>query len=204
MSPSLLYILKGDDGSDLLAMDAVWEDIEAKPVYFASPVVVEIEPQRPFLFFQTSQRIITAMVRSDGALAWRDGPGTSPDRTEPAIGDFSGTKRSEILSVGFDDGARCYDAATGEIGWTLPFGEKRTVTGGLSADIDSDGKDEAVFAIGPTLVCLACEPGAQGGFVRWKLDFPCDVGPPSFVDLEGSGKGTLLIVGSNGKLYGVR
>jgi hypothetical protein len=205
MHPSLLYILKGSNGSDLLAMDATWESIEAKPVYFASPVVTGIGKEGiPPLFFQTSQRVITGMTQANGTLSWIDGAGVSPDRTDPTIGDFDGDGQTEIISAGFTDGTRCYEAVTGKVKWTLPFGENQTVTGSLSADLDSDGKDEAVFVVGSKLVCLSNEPNGPGGKIRWELQFPCDLGPPSYADLGGKKGATLLMAGSNGILYAVR
>jgi len=108
----------------------------------------------------------------------------------------------EVIGAGFDDGIRCYDTATGEIQWRMdaPFNSGRRASG----DINSDGRDEALFTSGRTLYCIGSDAAGAKGRVLWTLEMPAPVGPPVIADVDGSGRVSILLVGRDGYLYCVR
>jgi outer membrane protein assembly factor BamB len=203
--PSELYLLKGTTGHDLLAMQTSWEGVPAKPVYWGIPVAGDFEGNgQPALFFGTSNGSMTGLVRLDGTLVWWDALDKSP-RSLPAVGDFDGDGHLEAIGVGYqEDGIRCYDAATGKIKWRLPMPASGDAAGTASADINSDGRDEALFTLGGTLYCVGTPQPGGAGALLWQLDLPATLGPPTIADADGDGLAEIILVGADGSVYGVR
>src|SRR6185503_13742526 len=143
--PSDYYILRGRTGENLLSKDARWPEVPGAEVYWGVPIAGDFEGTgRNSLFFGTGSRSLTGLLRADGSLVWWD----ARDRATtclPAFGDFTGSGRKEAVGIGFEDGIRCYDAATGAVLWRLenPAGGAPAET--ASADIDGDGRDELLF-----------------------------------------------------------
>ena len=78
-------------------------------------------------------------------------------------------------------------------------------TGMAAADIDSDGCDEALFTQGAVLIASArLLASLPRGELRWKIELPATVGPPAIADMEGDGQASIVLVGSDGYVYGVR
>jgi outer membrane protein assembly factor BamB len=159
-------------------------------------------------------------VHADGSLIWHDALHECP-HGYPAFGNFDGGKlqaidmgfskerwpESRTLATPIEGGEiRCYDVASGKIVWRMP---SPTIPPGVlvesaSADIDSDGRDEAIFAVGPALYCVATKNGASAGEIRWKLDFDSHLSAPALADVDGTGELSIVVVGENGTVYGVR
>ena len=202
LHPSILYLLKGNTGRDLLAMDATWKEVPAKPVYWGQPIAGDfLGTGRPAVFF--GGRSMTGLVRTDGSLVWWDALDHSP-QDWPAFGNFSGQCCLEAVGAGYPDGIRCYDAATGHILWRLPMPAPGTVIGSASADLNGDGRDEAVFVIGQQLVCLGAGSTPAEGRVLWQLPLPVQTGPPSLAVLDKKSGLSILLAGADGFVYAVR
>ena len=76
--------------------------------------------------------------------------------------------------------------------------------GTAGADINTDGRDEALFVLGSTLYCVGTpKPGADGALL-WKLDLPASLSPPTIADADGDGWAEVILVGADGFVYGVR
>ena len=54
-------------------------------------------------------------------------------------------------------------------------------------DIDGDGRDEAMLAIGNTLFAVGTSPDKKAGVLRWSLSFPDRLGPAAIADTIGKG-----------------
>jgi hypothetical protein len=74
-------------------------------------------------------------------------------------------------------------------------------TSPASADIDGDGRDEAVFGIGNKLYAVGATHGGQAGEIRWTLEFPAPVGPPSIADVDGDGLAEIVVVCGDGHVH---
>ncbi|MCI0334143.1 MAG: hypothetical protein L0228_13075 [Planctomycetes bacterium] len=202
LNPSILYLLQGSTGRDLLAMDATWDEVPAKPVYWGQPIAGDfLGTGRPALFF--GGRLMSGLVRTDGSLAWWDALDHGP-QDWPAFGNFTDRSRLEVIGAGYPDGIRCYDAATGKVLWRLPMPVPGAVMGSASADLNGDGRDEALFVIGQYLVCLATESDATESRVLWQLELPAPTGAPSLAALGHNGELSILLVGADGFVYAVR
>ena len=207
--PSILYMMKGTTGQDILAMDAKWKQVYDKQVYFGHAVAGNFMNEgKPALFF--SGQLMTGVIRLDGTLVWFDALDKSPAYL-PSFGDFDGDGRADVVGVGYEDGVRSYDLASGKVKWTMPnpSGEgfesfkihSDPVRGTASADLDSDGRDEALVVIDNTLFCLGAPRAGSTGELRWKIKFPAPIGPPTVVTLDKEGTVSILVVGSDGYVY---
>jgi len=221
MYPDVVYVIDGATGVvplDLWTYKAIFE----KATYYAVPVVADFlgDGSRQMLYGASAYQF--ALLRMDGSVIWKkDGP---MPVVLPGIGDFDGDSRLELMSFGHapsgvpqtpesrEHEVRLFDAATGELRWTLPFpGSCFGMNGGrqkdspmtpATGDIDGDGRDECIIAIGSMLYAVGV--GADGtGEIAWRLDFPDDVASPAIADLDGNGRPTILIVCGDGYLYGV-
>jgi outer membrane protein assembly factor BamB len=202
LHPSILYLLKGSTGRDLLAKDTTWGEVPAKPVYFGQPIAGDfLGTNLPALFFGGSK--MTGLVRADGSLVWWDALDHGP-QDWPAFGNFTGRNRLEAIGAGYPDGIRCYDAATGKILWRLPMPVPGAVMGSASADLNGDGRDEALFVIGQNLVCLGAGSDSMEARVLWQLALPAQTGAPSLAVLGRNGELSILLVGADGVVYAVR
>ena len=195
--PSVFYILQGKTGRDLLARDATWDAVPAKPVYWGLPAAVSLRPGAAAkLFF--GGRSMTALVDPDGSLAWYDALDHAAP-SWPAFGVFGPGQQMEAIGFGYEDGARCYDLNSGKVKWRTDQLPPGSVSGTASADLDGDGRDEAIVVIGRKLVCLG---GSNGqGIVKWTVDLPTDCGPPSLAPLEKGGPVSILVAGGDGVVY---
>jgi outer membrane protein assembly factor BamB len=109
----------------------------------------------------------------------------------------------DLVFVGFEDGTRCYDAATGQLRWTLPLGANDNAGAAVSGDVDGDGRDEAVFVLQETLYCVGTGADRRG-VVRWKLPFPTRLSTPVIADVDGNGLLSILVAGADGNVYCVK
>jgi outer membrane protein assembly factor BamB len=202
LHPSILYLLKGNTGADLLAKDATWKEVPAQPVYWGQPIAGDfLGTGRPALFF--GGRSMTGLVRTDGSLVWWDALDQSA-QDWPVFGNFTGQGRLEAMGAGYPDGIRCYDAATGRVLWRLPMPAPGSVIGSASADLNGDGRDQALFVIGQQLVCVGAGRTPAEGSVLWRLPLPAQTGPPSLAVLGRSEGLSILLVGADGFVYAVR
>ena len=201
LHPSLLYILRGTDGENILERDTTWADVPAKPVYWGIPIALSLDRGRPpFLFFSSTRRSMTGLIRADGELAWWDAldeSGTHPH----AFADLDGNGSVDAVGFGYPGGIRCHDAFTGDILWSLPKPTTDPISGVASADINSDGRDEVLMTAGSTLYCLGYAEDVACGSVLWELDFPCRMGPPALADARGENRLSILLVGGDGNVY---
>ena len=111
----------------------------------------------------------------------------------PAIGDFDADGRLEAIFVGFADGTRCYDTNSGTLEWKLNVAAGQDIRSAVSADLDGDGRDEAVFTLNRTLYCVGVGGDGKSGEVAWTVELPTQIGDPVIAEVpcEQSGEGQI-------------
>lgn len=204
LHPSIIYLMKGSTGADLLARDATWEQVPSKPVYWGLPLAGDFTGSgRPSLFFATQRRSMTGVIETDGKLVWWDALDLSPSCL-PAIGDMDGDGKLEAVGWGYADGVRCYATATGAVKWRLPAPTGALAVDMASGDVDGDGRDEVVVGAGTKLLCLKASNDGTAGAVAWTLDMPATIGAPALADVDGSGELAIVVAGADGNTYCVK
>ena len=199
--PSIAYILQGATGKDLLAKDALWDPVPAKPVYWGLPVALTL-PEFPHPAVFMAGASMTGLMQPDGTLIWWDALDKS--RACFAFGNFNGDGRTEALGAGYENGIRCYDAATGKVTWSMPLPVPGTPVGAASVDLDADGRDEAVFVSGNTVYAVGRRADSPQGALLWKLDIPATPGPPGIACLSEKEGISVLLAAIDGRVYCVR
>ena len=192
LHPNVFYALDGPTG----------KTVAGKVVeYWGLPLAGDfLNDGGTSLFFATTRASLTGVLRLDGTEVWSDGRGES-GTCRPAVGCFTGSGRMEIVALGYPDGVRCYDGATGQVRWRMAPPASARPIGTASADIDGDGRDEALVVIGRSLYCIGADATGSAGAVEWELPFPCYVGPPTLADTDGDGEAEILVVGADAVLY---
>ena len=146
---------------------------------------------------------MTGLVRADGTLAWWDALDQGPS-SYPALGDFDGDGRMEAINGPYADGLRCYDAATGRVKWRMKPPLDGTPSSTASADINGDGRDEALLLYWNALCCIGTTPAGDGGALLWRVDVPDSAGPPCIADVTGDGTASILLQSMDGYVYCLR
>jgi len=190
--PSVYYILDGPTGENVLS-----EIIE----YWGRPIAGDfLNDGSTSIFFGTEMYTLTAVLKTDGSKVWSDAWDKSA-KCMPAIGNFSGSGKMEAIAIGYPDGIRCYNTADGQIMWRIASPAEGGFAGTASADLDSDGHDEALFVIGKTVYCIGSSIDGKKGIIEWQLDLPAFLGPPTIADIDDNGLAEILLSGSDGYLY---
>jgi hypothetical protein len=192
LHPNVYYILDGVTGENMIG-----KEVE----YWGLPIAGDfLNDNTKSIFFATERASLTAVLKTDGTLVWSDALGESA-KHPPAFGNFTGRLRMEAIGVGYPDGIRCYDAATGHINWILPLPYEGPVAGTAAADIDSDGYDEALIVVGNTIYCVGSGKDDKMGKLEWKLSLPCPLGPPAIADINNDSFAEIIISGNDGYVY---
>jgi outer membrane protein assembly factor BamB len=145
LHPSVYYILDGPTGENILA-----RIID----YWGLPIAGNfLNNDTTSIFFGTEQETLTAVLKTDGTMVWSDSWDKS-SKCMPTIGNFSGSGKMEAIGIGYPDGIRCYNTSTGHVSWCMPLPDQGAFLGTASADIDSDGYDEALVVIGNSIFCI--------------------------------------------------
>ena len=82
--------------------------------------------------------------------------------------------------------------------------EENPVKGSASADLDGDGRDEALVVLDKTLFCIGSNREGSAGEIRWQVNFPEQVGPPTVVTLDKKDNVSILVISIDGFVYCVR
>jgi hypothetical protein len=152
-------------------------------------------------FLASTWKTLAAQHKPNGqiaelwALAEGDGaPGPA------AIGDPRGDGKIAIGLLGFKDGFRCLEGATGKVLWTIPRQEKVDPSNCVACDINGDGRQEFLYGDGKHL--LAVGPGDKGqGAVVWQIALPDRIGNIAVGDVRGDGKAQVLCGCDDGGIY---
>ena len=204
MYPSIFYFLNGFSGQTHSLMDLRWDDVPVSHVYWTQPIAHQsaTSSKTTVLISALSRKAsMIGRMNTDGSLIWSDAY-DGGCYGYPAIGDFDGDGRHDLFFVGFADGSRCYDIETGKVKWSLPLAANQDVYSAVSADIDGDQRDEAIFTLANTIYCVGAEQHpTSSGIIKWQYELPAELGPPTIADVSGDGSLSILVCGSDGYAY---
>jgi hypothetical protein len=63
----------------------------------------------------------------------------------------------------------------------------------VAGDINSDGRDEAVFVVGQRPACIGVDALGREGRRLWTLDLPVTTSSPAIADATGNGRLSILL-----------
>jgi len=108
--------------------------------------------------------------------AWTDDVSPSRKR-DGSIEAFRSTTAAAVAEI--------RSCAVGKVNWRMPnpaggfgnFGQKaeNPVKSSASADLDSDGRDEALIVIDKTLLCIGIKGDDTTGKILWRVEFPAAI-----------------------------
>jgi outer membrane protein assembly factor BamB len=218
--PDGAFVFQGSTSKTLLDRNTNKGVFPSTWAFYAVPLVADFlgSGQRQMLYGASAYML--ALLDHQGDPLWQDGPASGTPAILPGLGDADGDGRPELLSPGHrrapasrEQEFRCYDAASGAVKWKLPlpgsaFGANNqaypnTPNTPAVADLDGDGREEAVFAIGKTLYAVGASADGKQGEFRWTLEFPDILGPAAIADADGSGQAQIIVVCADGNVYGV-
>jgi hypothetical protein len=192
--PDVYYVLDGTGGNELdrnLAAGAAYPGIWPQG---GIPIVEDFLGNGTATVFHSGSFNVVGLLDDEGDPIWYL-PGSYSQFT-PAVVDFDGDGSLELY---LDEDA--YSAATGDLlfGLSLPG----TPGPAVSADIDGDGRDEAIVTSGSRLYVVGYDPIANTGSVEWSMTFDSTLGMPIVADANGDGEIEIIVISSNGTAYGI-
>jgi hypothetical protein len=192
--PDVFYVLDGTGGNVLdrnLAAGAAYPGIWPQG---GIPIVADFLGNGTSTVLHSGSYNVVGLLDDEGDPIWYF-PGSFSQLT-PAIVDFDGNGSLEFY---LDEGA--YSAATGDLlfGLSLPG----TPGPAVSADIDGDGRDEAIATSGNRLFVVGYNPATNAGQVEWSMTLDSTLGMPIVADANGDGELEIIVVSSAGTVYGI-
>lgn len=197
--PDVVMVLSGTTGEPLMTHPTTGSDLPGWTAY-AVPVLTDADGDGTVEIYWTASTYTLAAFDLTGKVLWhtgyRDGKYVQGCWALPAVGDFIPGGSLEILSGGFDDGLRAYEASGGKLLGRL---DAPAPTGpALSVDLDADGVEEAVVPATDGLRAISLKSGEPQ--VLWHLPLPAVASAPIVADLDGDGKGEIAVVCADGYL----
>ena len=124
-------------------------------------------------------------------IVWRTEPGDGITIL-PAIADTDGDGVFELGLPGCRDGFRCVDPKTGRVLWNMVGSASSNC---VACDIDSDGREEFLYADGELLRAV------RNGKVVWEVNLPANITQLAIADVDGDGTSEILAGAEDGKMY---
>lgn len=141
-------------------------------------------------------RYTVALWSLPGKLIWHT-PYLDGLAAHPAVADFDGDSRDELLGPAYRGGLRCYDVTTGKL-----EAEDAAIKGAVSSvaagDVSGDGRIEAVVAVGTQLRALTIVDGKLAEV--WRIDVGARAFDPVLADVDGDGSLEVLALTSDGRV----
>ncbi|MCC6361945.1 MAG: VCBS repeat-containing protein [Bryobacterales bacterium] len=202
--------------------DATWSSINFSPGN-GLPVIADfLNNGTDTILYGGSTYLLGLIDPGRGKGLWQTPPFPGTPGYLQGVGDLDGDGTLSLVSAGGSNATAILTvnrSDTGELLWSIPLPGCGTfgLSGGAAnsgltptpvsvGDINGDGRDEAVFGCGTKIYVVGADPGNRSGKILWTLD----LGPgfsrldtPILADAEGDGRLQIIVVGSNGYIYGI-
>jgi len=215
--PHAFSVIKGATGELLHASEA--RQAFGCDAFYALPVVAPLTAGRPHVVFAGASYVL-GMLTADLQPLWQTAPRAGTPAVPQALGDIDGDGRLELGGPGYTHVSSttaqafdCLDALTGQSRFRLPLpgscftGNNRAFPDSPSApavgDIDGDGRDEWVFAVGHTLLAVGSSSDGRDGMIRWQVTLLDQLGTPTLADVSGDGTLQIVVACADGWVYGL-
>ena len=197
-NPDRFFIASGKDGGIRKVVSTASGTFPSMWVAYAMPVLADFQGTGGLQALWGGCGYITALLSIDGTPIWYGG---YSDGTLALQGIAKADETGKLLigGAGYKDGFRCFDPADGKVLWTYPLPGSGSSGDTISADVDSDGLEEFVFAHGKTLYALNGKGGKAN--VVWSIELPANPGPLAYADADGDGKPEIVAGASDGYVY---
>jgi hypothetical protein len=186
---------------------------------YATPIVVKPAKAAAPQVFLSHAFALTLLTKLDGNPIFHYG--LTRDTTQsshPGIGDFTGDGKLEFLTAQRDGKLMCYGGEaleekcpmcpktqdlcpsnhSAQLRWT--FSLKPPVSDFMTADLEGDGKTEALCGAGDGRL-YALKENQGKCTILWSVDLGRAVGSPILADLDGDGKPKIMVPTEDGKLH---
>ena len=141
-------------------------------------------------------RYTVALWSLAGKLIWHT-PFLDGSTACPAVADFDGDGQVELIAPAYRGGLRLQDLATGTVDGSLPTpnGQASDVA---AADVDGDGRPDAVFSTGSAVWAVAVKDGKLTRI--WECPLDSQGYAPIIADCDGDGICEILVLTRHGEL----
>ena len=186
---------------------------------YATPIVTKLTKDGPPQVFFSHAFGLTLLTSLEGKPVWHYG--LTRDTTHscyPGLGDLDGDGKLEFITGQKDGKLICYGADplaekcptcsmdqalmeanhSAQVRWT--FSLKAPVSDFVTADLDGEGKSEALCGAGDGRLYALKERKGQC-VILWSTNLGRAVGPPILADLDHDGKAEILVPTEDGKLH---
>ena len=167
-------------------------------VAYGTPVVADFHGTGGLQVLWGGCNAVTALLDTDGKPIWY-GDYLDGSFAFQGIANADETGKPLIGGAGYNDGFRCLDSADGKVLWTYPLTDPGPSGHTITADVESDGTEEFVFAHGKTLYALNGKGGKAN--LVWSIELPANPGPLAYADADGDGKPEIVFGASDGYVY---
>jgi len=170
------------------------------------------------ILYGASSYLLGLMDANANAI-WNGASASGTPAVLQGIADFDGNGTLSVVSAGATGAGgqsvlNVHRGSTGQMLWSIPLSACGTFVGDGApvgnaptpvtvGDINADGRDEAIFACGSIIYVVGADPGNRSGKILWSLDLGTPLGTPILADAEGNGQLEIVVVGSNGYVYGI-
>jgi hypothetical protein len=199
--PDAFYVVDGNGQNlvDRSFMGDVYGSLETQQ---GLPIVADFLANGSQTILHAGSQFVLALLDRLATPLWHTAYGSARTLWSPAVGDFDGDGDLDILSNAQNSATvSAYDGRTGTVRWSLAL--PGVPGAAVSGDIDGDGRDEALFAIGNTLYCVGAAPDGRSGRIEWTRTFSSAIGMPILADVTGTGQLQIVVVAQDGYVYGL-
>jgi hypothetical protein len=201
--PDRVYLVDGPSGNLAIIKNTINSLFPNCSTYYAVPVIADFNgDSQPDLFYGRCS-YLTALLNKDCNLIWQKDYRAAGDNGcsyLQGIGSFYQKGRMEIAGIyknaennGYE--FRFYNGSDGALIGVSPLANLGIpTTDVVTADLDQDGADEALFGQGTSLVCME----AQG--LKWTLNLGAVPGEIALGDVNGDGLLEIAVCNSDGYL----